>query len=80
MEILLIGALVSTLCLAFVLIVVFLKGVGQKICRGCGAGLPVVLSSQPAKGPGLGDWACPECGRWYDRQARALNRAKLACR
>jgi hypothetical protein len=75
MGILMIGAVVSTLCVAFVLMVIFSKGVGQKTCRGCGAGLPVVWSSNQSHGPGLGEWACPECGRWYDRQARALNRA-----
>jgi hypothetical protein len=75
MGILLIGAIVSALCVAFVLMVVFFQGVGQKICRGCGAGLPVARSSNPSDGPGLGEWACPVCGRRYDRQARALNRA-----
>ena len=54
MEILLIGALVSTLCVAFVLMVVFSQGVGQKICRGCGAGLPVVLVFQPVQRSWLG--------------------------
>jgi hypothetical protein len=74
MEIVLIGVIVSTLCVAFVLIVVFSKGVGQKTCRGCGAGLPVARSATQPRAAVLGDWACPECGRWYDRQARALDR------
>jgi hypothetical protein len=73
MEILMIGAVVSILCLAFVLIAVFSEGVGPKICRGCGARLPVLRSSNQSKDSALGVWACPECGRWYDRHARALN-------
>jgi hypothetical protein len=71
MEVLLIGAMVMAVSLACVLIAVFSTGLGQKTCRECGGGLPVIRLSNQSENPALGDWACPKCGTRFDRQGRA---------
>jgi hypothetical protein len=71
MEFLLIGAMVLALCVAFVVIAVFSTGLGQKTCRECGGGLPVIRLSNQSADSALGDWACPKCGTRFDRQGRA---------
>ena len=71
MEVLLIGAIVLALGVAFVVMAVFSTGLGQKTCRECGGGLPARLLSNRSAAPALGDWACPKCGTRFDRQGRA---------
>ena len=71
MEVVLIGAMVLAIGVAFVLLAVFSTGLGQKTCRECGGGLPVIRLSNQSDDPILGDWACPKCGTRFDRQARA---------
>ncbi len=70
MEVLVIGAMVLTASVAFVMIAFFSTGLGQKTCRECGGGLPVLRSSSPSDDATLGDWACPKCGTRFDRQGR----------
>jgi hypothetical protein len=71
MEVVLIGAMVLAIGVAFVLIAVFSTGLGQKTCRECGGGLPAIALSNRSEAPALGDWACPKCGTRFDRQGRA---------
>jgi hypothetical protein len=71
MGVLVIGAVVLAICVAFVLIAVFSTGLGQKTCRECGGGLPVMRTSSQLRDPAAGDWACPKCGTRFDRQGRA---------
>lgn len=71
MEVLLMGAFVLAVCVAFVVIALLSTGLGQKTCRECGGGLPVIRLSNGSESPALGDWACPKCGTRFDRQARA---------
>ncbi len=71
MEVLLSAAIVLAVCIALVVFAMLSTGLGQKTCRECGGGLPVIrLSSQSESSP-LGDWACPKCGTRFDRQGRA---------
>jgi hypothetical protein len=71
MEILVMGAMVLAIGVTLVVIAVFFTGVGQKTCRECGGGLPVIQLSNQPEAPAFGDWACPKCGTRFDRQARA---------
>jgi hypothetical protein len=71
MEILVMGVMVLAIGVAFVVIVVFFTGIGQKTCHECGGGLPVVQLYNQSEALALGDWACPKCGTRFDRQARA---------
>jgi transposase len=71
MEYLLIAAMVLALFVAFVVIAAFSTSLGQKTCRECGGGLPVIRLSSSSED--LGDWVCPKCGTRFDRQARARN-------
>jgi hypothetical protein len=73
MEVLLIGALVLATGFAFLVMVVFSTGLGQKTCRECGGGLPVIRLSNESANPTSGDWTCPKCGTRFDRQGRARN-------
>jgi len=71
MEILVMGAMVLAIGVTFVVIAVFFTGLGQRTCRECGGGLPVVQLPSQSEALALGDWACPKCGTRFDRQARA---------
>ena len=71
MEILVMGATVLAIGVTFVVIAVFFTGLGQKTCRECGGGLPVIQLSNQSEALAFGDWACPKCGTRFDRQARA---------
>jgi hypothetical protein len=71
MEVLVIGAIVLMASVAFLMIAFFSTGLGQKTCRECGGGLPVLQASRSSDDAALGDWACPKCGTRFDRQGRA---------
>ena len=71
MEVPLLMIIGLAVCAAFLAIAFFSARLGQKTCRECGGGLPVVRPSKQSEGFAFGDWACPKCGTRFDRQARA---------
>lgn len=70
MGVLLMGAVVLAICVAFMMIAVFSVDLGRKTCRECGGGLPVIRLSNRSEAQGLRDWACPKCGTRFDQQGR----------
>lgn len=75
-EFIAVGAIVLAVGVGLALIAISSSDHGQKTCRECGGGLPVIRLANQPQAPALGDWACPKCGTQFDRQAKARNQAR----
>jgi hypothetical protein len=69
MTVALLGAIALAGLGVLVIIAVFSAGLGQKTCRECGGGLPVVRTLEPSMNSG--DWKCPRCGTRFNPHGQA---------